>query len=286
MQRQWTPRVYLIDTGSPPPTAAAFLPLLWEAWSHISSPPPPSSQYCPPPSVITDVILTHHHPDHVGGLVHLVETAHRNQKQRQNQTQTPRRTEVDGNQEEPGVEAGFRIECDQLFDPRLRIWKFPNPVHEKPDDSSGPTSGLPSISKSDSVGSADKNEADYHAHTQAHTTTHYVKDWDNDLQTSLEDLLRRTPGCIEEEAQQIRFLTDRQDLPLSWSVSGGTVGEEESGPATGRTIGANPRTDVKVEAEGGLRVLHTPGHTPDSICLVMRDEEGRKVIFTGDTILG
>ena len=33
---------------------------------------------------------------------------------------------------------------------------------------------------------------------------------------------------------------------------------------------------------GGLRILHTPGHTPGSICPVL---EGRKMIFLGDSVL-
>lgn len=34
-------------------------------------------------------------------------------------------------------------------------------------------------------------------------------------------------------------------------------------------------------APDGMRFLHTPGHSPDSICIILEDE----VIFTGDTIL-
>jgi glyoxylase-like metal-dependent hydrolase (beta-lactamase superfamily II) len=32
-----------------------------------------------------------------------------------------------------------------------------------------------------------------------------------------------------------------------------------------------------------LRVLHTPGHTPDSLCFML-EEEGRRYAFTGDTV--
>ena len=35
-----------------------------------------------------------------------------------------------------------------------------------------------------------------------------------------------------------------------------------------------------------LRVLHTPGHTPDSASLAATWQDGRRALFTGDTILG
>ena len=59
-------------------------------------------------------------------------------------------------------------------------------------------------------------------------------------------------------------------------------------PSTGRTPStwALPVPDIllsegDIVAASGLRVLHTPGHSPGSICLV---EEGGKLAYTGDTL--
>ncbi|MFO8010294.1 MAG: MBL fold metallo-hydrolase [Dehalococcoidia bacterium] len=43
-------------------------------------------------------------------------------------------------------------------------------------------------------------------------------------------------------------------------------------------LALNEEVDLPV---GGLAILSTPGHTPDSICIILDDE----VIFTGDTVL-
>jgi glyoxylase-like metal-dependent hydrolase (beta-lactamase superfamily II) len=51
--------------------------------------------------------------------------------------------------------------------------------------------------------------------------------------------------------------------------------------------GADPLTDGDVIAAAGLRlnVLATPGHTADSLCLLLEDEDGTAVL-TGDSVLG
>jgi glyoxylase-like metal-dependent hydrolase (beta-lactamase superfamily II) len=46
-----------------------------------------------------------------------------------------------------------------------------------------------------------------------------------------------------------------------------------------RTVGEG---DVIEGTEWGLEVLHTPGHSPDSLCLLLEEE---RVLFTGDTVL-
>lgn len=51
---------------------------------------------------------------------------------------------------------------------------------------------------------------------------------------------------------------------------------------------APPLTDGEVIEEAGLslRVLHTPGHTDDSVCLQLTHDGAPDVVLTGDTILG
>jgi len=53
------------------------------------------------------------------------------------------------------------------------------------------------------------------------------------------------------------------------------------------SLGAPPLTDGEVIEEAGLRVrvLHTPGHTDDSVCLQVT-HDGDTAVLTGDTILG
>lgn len=66
---------------------------------------------------------------------------------------------------------------------------------------------------------------------------------------------------------------------------------------TGATIVYGPTTQtaypVHVAADGetlslgsiSIKVLHTPGHTPESSCYLLRDEKGKDVcVFTGDTL--
>jgi|ERR1700712_7101 len=52
--------------------------------------------------------------------------------------------------------------------------------------------------------------------------------------------------------------------------------------------GGDPLRDGEVVGAAGLelRVLSTPGHTDDSVCFQLLQEEGPGPVFTGDTILG
>lgn len=57
------------------------------------------------------------------------------------------------------------------------------------------------------------------------------------------------------------------------------AGEGEMMVRVDRTIGEG---DVIEGTEWGLEVLHTPGHSPDSLCFLLEEE---RVLFTGDTVL-
>lgn len=51
--------------------------------------------------------------------------------------------------------------------------------------------------------------------------------------------------------------------------------------------GADPLTDGEVVTAAGLRlrVLHTPGHTDDSVCFEV-EQDGTRAMLTGDSVLG
>ncbi|GAB3040216.1 MBL fold metallo-hydrolase [Parafrigoribacterium mesophilum] len=53
-------------------------------------------------------------------------------------------------------------------------------------------------------------------------------------------------------------------------------------------IGGQPLTDGELIAAAGtrIRVVHTPGHTSDSVSFHLPDDGGTGVMLTGDTILG
>lgn len=54
------------------------------------------------------------------------------------------------------------------------------------------------------------------------------------------------------------------------------------------SAGQKPFTDGELIHAGGLQlqVLHTPGHTADSICVLVQGEASEPVLVLGDTILG
>jgi glyoxylase-like metal-dependent hydrolase (beta-lactamase superfamily II) len=69
----------------------------------------------------------------------------------------------------------------------------------------------------------------------------------------------------------------------------GLTGAASRGAAEGFSVGAAPLLDGETLALGDgahLRVLATPGHTSDSISLVLSRDGVDQAVFTGDTILG
>ena len=79
---------------------------------------------------------------------------------------------------------------------------------------------------------------------------------DPDRDASLASLV----GCVELKPYEVtRWLAHHERIPLN-TIEGGAVGSSE---------------------EDELMVLHTPGHTPDSLCLWLEKD---RILFTGDTI--
>jgi len=55
-------------------------------------------------------------------------------------------------------------------------------------------------------------------------------------------------------------------------------------PYAAKVDGTLADGDVIAVGESSVRVLHTPGHTPGSICLLVADAEGADVLISGDTL--
>ncbi|KAL1413467.1 hypothetical protein Q8F55_001236 [Vanrija albida] len=84
------------------------------------------------------------------------------------------------------------------------------------------------------------------------------------------------------------FVPFSDEQPLWPLADGGVVAtvdpaSGESGAAEARAI-ADGAPDVPEASRASVRVVHTPGHTADSVSLVLG--EGEKGVFTGDTVLG
>lgn len=101
---------------------------------------------------------------------------------------------------------------------------------------------------------------------------------------SAAELARRSGAHVMAHRQDVPYIEQTQPLPFSSWFKHLMLRFAD------RVLFRQPPCKVDkpleegevIEAAGGLRVIHTPGHTPGSICLYQPE---RELLFCGDTII-
>ncbi|KAG0144897.1 hypothetical protein CROQUDRAFT_595352 [Cronartium quercuum f. sp. fusiforme G11] len=137
--------------------------------------------------------------------------------------------------------------------------------------------------------------------------THWHQDHVHGLPSALE-VIRATNLCSPSSAKvkkpkvwkhkiphQSPDKLDERDLELDKICSGATEAKVEFSPQNGALEPTDNRSinwlkdgqAFRVSQQHHLRILHTPGHTDDSIsCLLYDGSQALEAIFAGDTVLG
>lgn len=100
---------------------------------------------------------------------------------------------------------------------------------------------------------------------------------------SVPELVRRCGAQVFAHAQEVPYVERTQSLPTA------SLPRRAMNWLSERLMGRQPACHVDraledgetLAALGGLQVIHTPGHTPGSICLYQPE---RQLLFTGDTL--
>lgn len=99
-------------------------------------------------------------------------------------------------------------------------------------------------------------------------------------------LINRYRGCAGQQGLRIRYIVDTHTHADHFSASR-ELGKTVAAPVIAHRLSPAPFIDLRVDdgdmlIAGNLRLkaVHTPGHTQDSICLVMDDR-----VFTGDALM-
>jgi glyoxylase-like metal-dependent hydrolase (beta-lactamase superfamily II)/rhodanese-related sulfurtransferase len=94
------------------------------------------------------------------------------------------------------------------------------------------------------------------------------------------------PAFARQHGLRIRYIVDTHTHADHFSASR-SLGKALSVPVVMNRLSSTPHADLRLDdgdmliaGELRVRALHTPGHTRDSLCLVMADR-----VFTGDTLL-
>lgn len=199
---------------------------------------------------ISDIILTHKHLDHTGGLARLLEVL-----------------------KEKGMAPP-------------RIWKFPHGISDDPKTTSAQDEEVVSLPQSE-------KQLDIHAIPQK--PFEYVKTA-RELEKEKENPPKPEPASHVFPLPPTRSnnMDPNPDRTLAAGLPWGLfTPNPRPGPGSDGALHWLEEGSVVTvvdesfkEGKGGsvtLKVVHTPGHTSDSISLVLEEENA---VFTGDTILG
>jgi glyoxylase-like metal-dependent hydrolase (beta-lactamase superfamily II) len=98
------------------------------------------------------------------------------------------------------------------------------------------------------------------------------------------ELVRRYGARVMAHRMEVFYLEGRERLPARTLAQKVTnwLGGLTSGEGRGVQVDRGLEDGEQVDILGGLRVLHTPGHTPGSMCLYQPE---RGILFSGDTLV-
>jgi len=100
---------------------------------------------------------------------------------------------------------------------------------------------------------------------------------------SLSELVRRSGAEVWAHRAEVPFVQKKEPMPAASPVMrllfrlSDRLAAGQTAPVVHRALEDGER----IEALGGLRVVHTPGHTPGSICLYA---PAHKLLFCGDAM--
>jgi len=96
-------------------------------------------------------------------------------------------------------------------------------------------------------------------------------------------LARRSGAQVLAHSREVPYIERTQSMPAAsrlWRILG-WLSERMMGRQSASQVNRALEDGETIDVLGGLQVIHTPGHTPGSICLYQAE---RQLLFVGDTL--
>lgn len=126
-------------------------------------------------------------------------------------------------------------------------------------------------------------EIERHGHSLSELRSIILTHAHSDHTGGVTELVRRSGAQVLAHREEVPYLQRAKSLP-SGSIFGRVMNwfdDRMSGGARPIMVGTSLDDGVVLDILGGLRVIHTPGHTPGSICLF---QEKSGILFCGDLL--